>query len=116
MPGKRSRAQTIASTRSLRAESHFDRYIVTAWSLMLAVALVGGAAAYAGIRGIVSSTTTAAEAARIAPVEGEAAAARVVNPAATTLAALAVFLLAAAARADSPRKYPIDTGRDSYAE
>ena len=76
---------------------------------MLAVALVVGAAGYAGIRGIVSSTTTAAEAAHIAPVEGEAAADRVVNPAATTLAALAVFLLAVAARAESPRKYPIDT-------
>lgn len=116
MPGKRSRAQAIASTRSLGTESHFDRYLLTAFSLMLAIALVAGAAAYAGIRGIVSSTTSAAAAARIAPVEGEAAAARVVNPAATTLAALAVFLLAAAARADSPRKYPIDTGRDSYTE
>ena len=46
---------------------------------MLAVALVVGAAGYAGIRGIVSSTTTTAEAAHIAPVEGEAAADRVVN-------------------------------------
>ena len=76
---------------------------------MLAVALVVGAAGYAGIRGIVSSTTTTAAAAHIAPVEGEAAADRVINPAATTLAALAVFLLAVAARADNPRKYPIDS-------
>ena len=83
---------------------------------MLAVALVVGAAGYAGIRGIGSSTATAAETARIAPVEGEAAAARIVNPAATTLAALAIFLLAVAARAESPRNHSINTGRDSYAE
>jgi hypothetical protein len=43
-----------------------DRYLLTACSLMLMVALVAGSAGYAGIRNCLSASTTTA---KVAPLE-----------------------------------------------
>ena len=64
MPGKWSRSRQLSSTRSVCPDLQLDRYLVTACSVMLAVVLVVGAAGYAGIRWLWSSTTTTAKAAR----------------------------------------------------
>jgi hypothetical protein len=63
MSGKWSRSRQFASTQSLREVLQFDRYLVTACSLMLMVVLVVGAAGYAGIQGLWSPTMTTANAA-----------------------------------------------------
>jgi hypothetical protein len=68
MFGRRIRARVLASTRSLRLDSQFDRYLAATCSLMLAVVLVAGVAGYAGIRGLLSSATTTAKAARPVPI------------------------------------------------
>ena len=63
MSGKWSRSRQLASTQSVRESLQFDRYLVTACSLMLMVVLVVGAAGYAGIQGLSSPTATSANAA-----------------------------------------------------
>jgi hypothetical protein len=57
-------AQTDRGIRVLHPDLQFDRYLMTVCSLVLMVALVVGAAGYASIQGLLSSTTTAAKAAR----------------------------------------------------
>jgi hypothetical protein len=57
-------AQTDRGIRVLRPDLQFDRYLMTVCSLVLMVALVVGAAGYASIHALLSSTTTAAKAAR----------------------------------------------------
>lgn len=112
MSGKLSRARLLTSTRSLRPDSQFDRYLVTACSLMIALMLVVGAAGYAGIHGLLSSTTTRAKAARFERVDREADQDHIVTPAAIALTLMAALLLAVAASPEplkSPGKYPIDT-------
>jgi hypothetical protein len=106
--GKWSWSRQLASTRSVRADSQFDRYLMTACSLMLAVMLVVGAGGYAGIHGLSSSTATTAKLATLEQINREADPDRIVTPAATALAMIAVFLVAIVARAAGPRKYPIE--------
>jgi hypothetical protein len=68
MSGNWSWSRQLASTRSLRPNPEFDRYLVTASSLMLAVVLIVGAAGYAGVDALLLSlsvTTTA----RAVPLE-----------------------------------------------
>lgn len=99
-------------TRSLRLDLQFDRYPVTACSLMLALVLVVGAAGYAGIHGLLSSTTTRAKAARFERLNREADPGGIVPPAAVALTLMAALLLAVAASPQPlkpPGKYPIDT-------
>lgn len=77
---------------------------------MLMVVLALGATGYAGIQGMLSSTTTAA--AKAAPVNQLNRAprpGRIVTPAAIALALIAVFLLVAADRAANPSRSPINT-------
>ena len=81
---------------------------MTALSLMLAVVLVVGATGYAGIQRLSSSTTTTAKRATLEQLNREAEPDRIVTPAAIALAIIAVFLVAIAARAASPRGYSIE--------
>lgn len=79
---------------------------------MIALMLVVGAAGYAGIHGLLSSTTTRAKAARFERVDREADQDHIVTPAAIALTLMAALLLAVAASPEplkSPGKYPIDT-------
>jgi pheromone shutdown protein TraB len=75
---------------------------------MLAVALVVGAGGYACIQGFLSSTTTTVKLATLEQLNREADPGRIFTPAAIALAVIAVFLVASAARAASPRSYSID--------
>jgi pheromone shutdown protein TraB len=83
----------------------FERYLVTAFSLMLVVVLVVGAAGYAGIHGLLSSTAATPKLAHLERVDREAEADNLVTPAAIALALIAGFLVAATARGGSPRRY-----------
>jgi hypothetical protein len=110
MPGEWSWSRQLASTRSVvRPDSQFDRYLVTACCMMLAVVLVVGAGGYAGIHGLSSSTTTTAKLATLEQLNREADPDRIFAPAAIALAMIAVFLVTISACAGSPREYPIDT-------
>ncbi len=101
-------SRPLASTRSVRPDSEFNSYLMTALSLMLAVVLVVGATGYAGIQRLSSSTTTTAKRATLEQLNREAEPDRIVTPAAIALAIIAVFLVAIAARAASPRGYSIE--------
>jgi hypothetical protein len=101
-------SRPLASTRSVRLDSEFDSYLMTACGLILAVVLVVGATGYAGIQGLLSSTTTTAKRATLEQLNREAEPDRIVTPAAIALAMIAVFLVAIAARAASPRRYSIE--------
>jgi hypothetical protein len=95
-----------AKLRSLPPDRQFDSYLVTLCSLMLMVVLVVGATGYAGIDGLLASTTTAAKA---APVEIEqlnpaARPDRIVTPAAIALALIAALLVFVADRTSNPRR------------
>jgi hypothetical protein len=92
----------------VRPDLQFDRYLVAACSLMLAVMLVVGASGYAGIQELSSSSTTIAKLATLEQLSWEADPDRIVTPASIALAMSAVFLVAIAARAASPRRYPIE--------
>jgi hypothetical protein len=92
----------------VRPNLQFDRYLVAACSLMLAVMLVVGASGYAGIQQPSSSSTTIAKLATLEQLSWEADPDRIVTPASIALAMSAVFLVAIAARAASPRRYPIE--------
>jgi pheromone shutdown protein TraB len=92
----------------VRLDSEFDSYLMTACGLILAVVLVVGATGYAGIQGLLSSTTTTAKRATLEQLNREAEPDRIVTPAAIALAMIAVFLVAIAARAASPRRYSIE--------
>ena len=107
MSGRRSWSRPLASTRSARPDLEFDRYLVTALSLMLAVVLVAGAGGYAGIHRHSSSNTTGKLAA-LEQLNREADPDRIFTPAAVALAVIAVFLVSIAARAASPARYPIE--------
>ena len=106
--GKWSWSRELASTRSVRPNLQFDRYLVAACSLMLAVMLVVGASGYAGIQELSSSSTTIAKLATLEQLSREADPDRIVTPASIALAMSAVLLVAIAARAASPRRYPIE--------
>jgi hypothetical protein len=82
---------------------------MTLCSLMLMVLLVVGATGYAGIQGLLSSTTTAAKAAHIEQLNRVARPDRIVTPAAIALALIAGFLVVAADRSANPRRSPINT-------
>jgi hypothetical protein len=107
VPGKWSCSRPLASTRSERADSQLDRYLVTASSLMLAVLLVIGAGAYV-IQGLSSSTATTAKLAIVEQLNRDAVPDRIFTPAAIALVVVAVFLVSIAARAASPRRCPIE--------
>jgi pheromone shutdown protein TraB len=92
----------------VRPDLRFDRYLVAACSLMLAVMLVVGASGYAGIQGLSSSSTAIAKLATLEQQSHEADRGRIFTPAAIALAMIAVFLVAIDARAASPRRYPIE--------
>jgi pheromone shutdown protein TraB len=77
---------------------------MTLCSLMLMLVLVVGATGYAGIRGLLSSTTTAAKAASVEPLKSAARPGRTVTPAAIALALIAVVFVVAADRAANPRR------------
>jgi hypothetical protein len=64
MPGKWSHSRQLSSTQSVQPDLQLNRYLVTAGSMMLAVVLVVGAAGYAGISGLWSSSARTAKAAR----------------------------------------------------
>jgi hypothetical protein len=108
MSGRRSWSRELASTRSARPDLQFDRYLVTALSLMLAVLLVAGAGGYAGIHRHSSSTTTTAKLATLEQLNREVDPERIFTPAAIALAVIAVILVSIAARAASPRRCPIE--------
>ena len=74
---------------------------------MLAVMLVVGASGYAGIQELSSSSTTIAKLATLEQPSSEADPDRIVTPASIALAMSAVLLVAIAARAASPHRYPI---------
>jgi hypothetical protein len=75
---------------------------------MLAVMLVVGASGYVGIQELSSSSTTIAKLATLKQLSSEADPDRIVTPASIALAMSAVLLVAIAARAASPRRYPIE--------
>ena len=106
MSGRRSWSRQLASTRSARPDLEFDRYLVTALSLMLAVVLVIGVGAYAIHRP--SSSTTTGKLAALEQLNREVDPDRIFTPAAIALAVIAVFLVSIAARAASPARYPIE--------
>jgi hypothetical protein len=106
--GRRSWSRPLASTRSERSDSQLDTYLVTACSLMLAAVLVVGAAAYADIQGLSSTSTTTAKLAILEQLNREAVPNRILTPAAIALAVIAAFLVAIAARAGSSRGYLIE--------
>jgi hypothetical protein len=108
VPGRWSWPRPLASTRSARPDLQFDSYLVTACSLMLAVVLVVGATAYAGIQGLLSSSATTAKLAILEQLNREAIPDQIFTPAAIALATSAVFLVSIAARAASPRRCPIE--------
>jgi hypothetical protein len=108
MPGRWSGSGQLALTRSVRTDSQFDRYLVTACCMMLAIVLVVGAGGYAGIRGLSSSSATTAELATLEQLNHEADPDRIFTPAAIALAIIAVFLVANAARPASPHRYRIE--------
>ena len=107
MSGRRSWSRQLASTRSARPDLEFDRYLVTALSLMLAVVLVIGVGAYA-IHRPSSSITTTAKLAALEQLNREVDPDRIFTPAAIALAVIAVFLVSIAARVASPARYPIE--------
>ena len=96
-----------STTRSLPPDRQFDRYLATLCSLVLMAILVVGASGYAGLQGLLSSTTAAAKAAPVDQLSREARPDRLVTPAAIALALIAGFLVVVADPASSPRSYPI---------
>jgi hypothetical protein len=109
--GQWSRSRQLASARSAGVDLQFERYLVTACSLMLAVVLVVSAAGYAVIEGLSSSTTTTAKLAILEQLNRQADLDRVLTPAAIALAMIAVFPVAMVARlrqpAQVPNRYPM---------
>ena len=101
-------SRPLALTRSVRPDSEFDSYLMTALSLMLAVVLVVGATGYAGIQRLSSSTTTTAKLATFAQLNREVDPDRIFTPAAIALAMIAVFLVSIAACSASLRRCPIE--------
>lgn len=76
---------------------------------MLMVVLAVGATGYAGIQGMLSSTTAAAKAAPVNQLNRAPRPGHNVTPAVIALALIAVFLLVAADRAANPSRSPINT-------
>ena len=101
-------SRPLASTRSVRPDSEFDSYLMTACGLILAVVLVVGVTGYAGIQGFSSSTATTAKLAILEHLNREVDPDRIFTPAAIGLAVIAVFLIAISARAASSRRYSIE--------
>jgi pheromone shutdown protein TraB len=93
----------------MREDSQLNGYLVIACSLMLAVVLVVGAAGDAAIERLSTSATTTAKLAFLEQLNRQADRDRILTPAAITLAMIAVFLVAMAARSVGPRRSLIDT-------
>jgi hypothetical protein len=108
MPGRWRGSGQLALTRCVRPHSQFDRYLVTACCMMLAIVLVVGAGGYAGIQGLSYSNATTAELSTLEQLNREADPDRIFTPAAIVLAIIAVFLVANAARPARPHRYPIE--------
>src|SRR5271163_816595 len=85
MPGERSQSRLLASTRGLRPDMQFERYLVTACSLLLAVVLVVSTAGYAGIHGLLSTAAPTPKSSHHERVSREAEADNLVTPAAIAL-------------------------------
>jgi len=83
--------------------------MVTMCSLMLMVVLAVGVTGYAGMQGLLSSTTAAAKAAPVDQLNRAARPDRIVTPAAIALALIAGFLVVVADRTSSSRSYAIRT-------
>jgi hypothetical protein len=64
----RAECQQRALIRSPRPDLQLERYLVTVCGLMLMVAIVAGAAGYAGIRSLLSASTTTEKAASLEQV------------------------------------------------
>jgi hypothetical protein len=98
-----------AKSRSLPPDRQFDSYLVTLYSLMLMVVLVVGATGYAGIHGLLASTTTAAKAARVKveQLNREARPDRIVTPPVIALALIAALFVDVADRTSNPRRYQL---------
>ena len=108
VPGRWSWSRQLASTRSARPDLQFDRYLLAAGSLRLALVLVVGASGYVGIHRHSSSTTTTAKLATFAQLNREVDPDRIFTPAAIALAMIAVFLVSIAACSASLRRCPIE--------
>ena len=101
-------SRPLALTRSVRPDLQFDRYLLAAGSLRLALVLVVGASGYVGIHRHSSSTTTTAKLATFAQLNREVDPDRIFTPAAIALAMIAVFLVSIAACSASLRRCPIE--------
>jgi hypothetical protein len=100
----------------MREDSQLNGYLVIAWSLMLAVVLAVGAAGDAAIERLSASATTTAKLAILEQLNRHADRDRILTPAAITLAMIAVFLVAMAARSVGPRRSLSIRYEGAYAE
>ncbi len=87
----RRQARPSPSTLSVRPTLEIERYMAVVCSLALMVLLVAGMAGYASIRGLLASSSTAANATSVENHNREAGPERVVTPTAIVLALVAVL-------------------------